>query len=288
MANLLLPIKHKSSGFTLIELIMVIVLLGVMAVGITGFIGLSTQTYINVSERDELLSTARFAVERLNREIRNAVPNSIRVKKTVFAGYDIQCIEFVPIVASTTYVDIPVSPEPPLVQLPVIPFVDRYGVEYSCPGSNCVQAVTVYPLTDTDIYNNPYDGTGKVFGIDSLTKSSANEWIINMDRSSGVLFDADSPTSRMYVINSPVSYCVASNRLFRYEYYGYAPSQLAPPIAKAVTMANDVVNMNVGVNPFTVIPASLQRNALVEVKLMFDRNGESIVFDNNIQVKNIP
>lgn len=53
----------KESGFTLLELIIVIILLGVMAVGITGFITLSTQTYLNVTERDELLASARFAVK---------------------------------------------------------------------------------------------------------------------------------------------------------------------------------------------------------------------------------
>ena len=90
----------KESGFTLLELIIVIILLGVMAVGITGFITLSTQTYLNVTERDELLASARFAVERLNREVRNALPNSLRVKTNVDTNK--QCLEFIPIQASTT------------------------------------------------------------------------------------------------------------------------------------------------------------------------------------------
>jgi MSHA biogenesis protein MshO len=61
------------TGFTLIELVMVILLLGILAAGVTSFIGLSTQTYLNVTERDEIISTARFALERLNREVRNSL-----------------------------------------------------------------------------------------------------------------------------------------------------------------------------------------------------------------------
>ena len=98
----------KASGFTLMELIIVIIIMGVMSVGIAGFIKLSTQTYLNVTERDELLANARFAVERLNREVRNALPNSIRTDNNVTTN----CLEFVPIKTSTVYTQIAVAPEP--------------------------------------------------------------------------------------------------------------------------------------------------------------------------------
>ena len=97
MGRLLIPAK----GFTLIELVTVIVLLGIMATGIGGFITLSTQTFVNVSERDELLASARFAIERLNREVSNAVPNSIRIATDIDSNR--QCLEFMPIQASTSY-----------------------------------------------------------------------------------------------------------------------------------------------------------------------------------------
>ena len=87
-------ITKKTNGFTLLELIIVIVLLGVMSVGISGFITLSTQTYLNVSERDKLLSSARFAVERLNREIRNSVPNSIRITPITLLSTQ-QCLSLI-------------------------------------------------------------------------------------------------------------------------------------------------------------------------------------------------
>jgi MSHA biogenesis protein MshO len=278
-------VKHQ--GFTLVELVMVIVLLGVMAVGITGFIGLSTQTYINVSSRDELLASARFAIERLNRELRNAVPNSVRVKQGVFAGFDIQCIEFVPTVASTTYTEIPVSPEPATDLITVIPFVGEDGNAYQCP-SNCVDSVVVYPLTASDLFNNQFDGVGKVFGLKTVAQTTTTEWTLTLDRGLGVQFDADSPTQRLFIIRAPVSYCVANSSLYRYSSYGYSPTQVLPPIAPARLMAENIINMNVNEPAFVVANPSLQRNALVDIKLHFQRLEEDIVFNNQIHLSNVP
>ena len=117
----------KMSGFTLLELVLVIMLLGILAAGLCVLLTLTTQSYINISARDALLANARFAVERLNREIRNAVPNSVRVVN--FQNF-IQCIEFVPIIASSTYVDIPVLPEPKQSTIDVVPFQGQDGVKY--------------------------------------------------------------------------------------------------------------------------------------------------------------
>ncbi|MEC9260142.1 MAG: prepilin-type N-terminal cleavage/methylation domain-containing protein, partial [Pseudomonadota bacterium] len=70
---------RHNRGFTLIELVTVIVILGVASAGIASFVRGSMQTYIDVSTREQLLSESRFAIERLKRELRNAVPNSVRI-----------------------------------------------------------------------------------------------------------------------------------------------------------------------------------------------------------------
>jgi MSHA biogenesis protein MshO len=275
--------KHKSSGFTLIELIMVIVLLGVMAVGITGFIGLSTQTYINVSERDELLSTARFAVERLNREIRNAVPNSIRVKNQ--SGFN--CIEFVPIKASTTYLDIPIAPESPSNIVKVIPFINVDGTEYQC-NSVCRDALIVYPLNETDVYADSTNNIGRLFGIKAVNKTTANEWSIVLDHNAGDLFEAESPTQRLFVVKSPVTYCTYNTKLYRFDNYFLGNGVYMFPPLKPALMADHIAPFDVNKFPFVYLPKTLQRNALVELSLQFLRNEESFVFDHNIHLKNVP
>lgn len=71
--------KKSTQGFTLIEMIIVIVLLGVMSGVLTPFISKAMQAYGASKARADLVSKGRLAMERMAREIRHAVPNSLRV-----------------------------------------------------------------------------------------------------------------------------------------------------------------------------------------------------------------
>jgi len=283
---------NKVKGFTLIEFVLVIIILGIMSVGIAGFITLSTQTYLNVTERDELLANARFVVERLNREIRNAVPNSIRIKNDTTS----QCVEFVPIIASTIYTNIPVMPETDSNILSVIPFQGKNtNNDYQCPeisSEPCLDAVTVYPLFSSDIYDQS-DTTGKVFGLKTVTQTVSNEWTLTLDEVTGVLFDDDSPTERLYIIRTPVSYCVKNNTIIRHAGYSYSVNQSLNPTTSAsneppVLMANNIATLDRSNLPFVIQPATLQRNAMIQIKLNFMRGDENIVFNNETHIVNVP
>ncbi|WP_323117085.1 PilW family protein, partial [Klebsiella quasivariicola] len=91
-------------GFTLVELVMVILLLGIMATFTSQFIGIGTQIYGDASSREQLMSDARFAMERLNRELRDAVPGSERIETTGGTWVDTgACLRFWPISTSSRY-----------------------------------------------------------------------------------------------------------------------------------------------------------------------------------------
>jgi MSHA biogenesis protein MshO len=272
---------NLQQGFTLVELVLVIVLLGIMAVGISGFIGLSTQTFVNVAQRDELVASARFAVERLNREVRNAVPNSLRVNSNA----TIQCLEFLPIVASSTYLDIPVSPESASDQITIIPFVNQNDSAYVLNNSDVVVA---YPLNANEIYTNINDNNGKVFGLKAIN-TSVTPWVLTLDHSAGDIFDDDSPNQRLYIANKPVSYCVNNNNLRRYSNYAIsATSYIEPNGASSTLMAENIATVSSASPAFVIQPATLQRNAQVQIRLDFTRDGESIVFANDIHLVNVP
>lgn len=276
---------HRQKGVTLIELVTVIVLLGIMAVGITGFISLSTQTYVNVSERDELLASARFAVERLNREIRNAVPNSVLVVN----GGTLQCIEFIPIMASTTYIDIPVAPDPASNSISVIPFYDDNGNAYEC--DECNDNVLVYPINTIEVYGDNTDNAGMVFEIDNFINPPvfppATQWDLPLRNT--VTFDSESPLQRAYIANTEVIYCYIPSalELRRWE-RSLDSAQLLPPSFSETLMAENMVVEDTDHLPFTISPATLKRNALVQVRLKFERDGESFVFENEIHIANMP
>jgi MSHA biogenesis protein MshO len=71
--------RNPQQGFTLIEVIMVVVLIGIIAGVLAPFITQSVTAYSDTQSRSELVAKGRLALERLNREIRQAVPNSLEV-----------------------------------------------------------------------------------------------------------------------------------------------------------------------------------------------------------------
>jgi len=97
--------KRSDGGFTLIELVLVILVLAIVSTGVTKFITYGVNIYQDTAGRDKQISDSRFVIERITREVRNALPNSVRVTA------DGKCVEFIPILASSSYVDIPVLPD---------------------------------------------------------------------------------------------------------------------------------------------------------------------------------
>jgi len=268
--------RRKTSGFTLMELIIVIIILGVMSVGIAGFINLSTQTYLNVTERDELLANARFSVERLNREVRNALPNSMREASNVTT----HCLEFVPITTSTVYTQIAVAPEPVANTIDVIPFKISDTVDYNC--NDCGDVVIVYPLNAAEVYQVHSDTAGKAFEIENYPATNNSE----VELKQTAVFTEDSPTHRAYIINSPISYCLNGSTLKRYAGYGFSAVQSLPPTAGSNSLMAE--ELDFASSSFTIVDASLRRNAMVQITLNFTRDGEQVVFDNAIHINNIP
>lgn len=92
-----------SSGFTLIEMIVVIALTAVIGGMALVFMKWPVQQYLDVSRRSDLAYVAESARFRLSAEIGNAVPGSIRI-----AGCGaVPCIEFLPAKQSGRYRALP-------------------------------------------------------------------------------------------------------------------------------------------------------------------------------------
>ena len=61
-----------SRGFTLIELVVVIIVLGVVGVFTFEFLRTGVETYVTVQKQKDLFDEARLCLERMSREIRDA------------------------------------------------------------------------------------------------------------------------------------------------------------------------------------------------------------------------
>lgn len=73
------PISLRHSGFTLIEMILVIVLLGILSGILAPVITQNIRAYSDSKARNEMMARGRIALGRLERELRHAIPYSIVV-----------------------------------------------------------------------------------------------------------------------------------------------------------------------------------------------------------------
>jgi len=284
-----------SKGFTLIELCMVMVLLGMTAMGAGGIIKASSQIFIDVSEREALTSNVRFSVERLNREIRTALPNSVRV----FSDETVKCLEYIPTLVIGISLEVPAVPEandPEGVDttITVVRFDDSLlsGVVH----------VVVNPLVVDQVYDTIEKSTIR-YALDSEGRRSIgkiinNLWTIELEES--VYFTENSPTKRIFFVNEPVAYCASEGLLTRYTDYGFNGIELDEN-SKALTGKldnNDEPLTGIGVlmaegidlagTSFTVKKASSFSNTLVDITLQFSKNTEYLTFHNQAQVLNVP
>lgn len=258
------PIAKKQSGFTLVELVTVIVILGILAVGMSNFLQFGSRIFTETSARDQLVSSARFAIERLNREVRHAVPNSAKVDNA--SG---NCLSFFPTIASTIYNDIPVSPEADSNTITIIPFDDS--------DIALANHVIVYPLMASDF--TPSANT-KFHAFNLPIDKTVTPWELSF--SSPVTFATDSPTQRIFFYGNEVSYCVVGTQLIR------------TSGGNSSLMADDILNYYNANNvaAFKVTEASQTRNATIQIRLLFgvngEESGEQVTFNNEIQVPNVP
>lgn len=83
------PRAHTTQGFSLVELILVIVIMAVIAASLAVVMRPALTAYVDSKVRAEISDQADTALRRMLRDVRQAVPNSIRIPNT-------QCFELVP------------------------------------------------------------------------------------------------------------------------------------------------------------------------------------------------
>lgn len=255
---------HRQRGFNLIELVITIVVLGALMAGTLAYITNSMTAYTDVARRDQLTSLGRVAVERVARELRTAVPGSVRVSNN--------CIEFLPALGGSVYLTLPVDAADSSFT----------AVDFPLPASGA-SYIVVYPYSTASLYaqSNP----GAIAGYSG--KSGAPTATITL--SGNFQFIRHAPHRRFYVAGTPVSFCISGSDLLRYTGYGMNAAQAAPPAGTGTLVAQDIQTLDgaTAVTPFTYTPGTLRRNAIVTLDFRFLMDDEWIRLTHEVQLRNV-
>ncbi len=243
------PILENNKGFTLIELIIVIVLLGIIGAFTFNYLGLGTRIFSDSVAREQLVTQSRFVVERLSRELKDSLPGSIRTNG--------QCIEFVPILASSSYVQIPLPSSPNVPLVVIQPMLMQYS------DTLLSKYIFVYATTEQHIYG--VSGRRKL--ISAVTPHESHPYLNKITVNSP--YPTQSPSRRYYTTQQPVSWCVTpSGDLVRFSNYGFEPTQPnSAPIGSEIMAQHLVVDHSIP--SFRAISSTLERNNRVQFELYF-------------------
>ncbi|WP_100643540.1 PilW family protein [Alteromonas facilis] len=283
---------RRQSGFTLVELIMTLVVLAVVSVGIAGFVRSSVGIFNDVTEREQLLGDSRFLLERMTREIRSAVPNSIRVTGNNSA----HCLQFVPIDYSTFYLEAPLFPGSD-DELTVVEMGDINGNPY-VPVNNASYAI-IYPTRPNHVYSTSQRRRRTVIACEDAGSNTScatlddpnNSAVLTVDNA----FQTTSPANRVYFASRAHNYCLRNGNVYFHQ-SNIQPNQTLFT-SGGVLMAEHVQNVlspnpsNQGSNsddPFRLFDSSLLNNAYVQLRFRFERNEEVLNYNHEVHVINVP
>lgn len=251
----------RARGFTLVELVAVIVVIGIVSVTIAFFFTGTVSGYIDTARRMDSATTARIALDRLGRELREAMPMSARV-------YDAnRCIQFLPILASSVYIDFPIATS-------TITALD-FPVPTATP-----QYAAIYPASSGELY-----GLTSMKSISSITSSNS---LRTITLASAATYLHASPVQRLYIVGNPVSFCLTGTTLVRFT----SAVSTATPAVPASGASVLLENVDLASSSFIYTAGNLRANALVTINLAISRvnsggGTESLRLDHEVWVRNV-
>jgi MSHA biogenesis protein MshO len=296
--------SRKKSGFTLIELIVVIVLLGVLGSAAGLLIVKPIQAYSDIERRQRLVDQGELALRQITRDIRRALPNSIRPVDTG-TGF---AVEMINTVDGARYRD-----EIGGVYLTANEVLDftiadtnfnLLGSLNTYPGVTTTatpilgQRIVIYNTVPTQIYLDAVNGSSpgtitpstSALSV-SLGNPGDNEYNININPA--FQFSQQSPGQRLFLVDGPVSYIcnTLTGQIFRYTNYNYLINQVTVPTTMTTGPVNATQSLlvsNVSACLINYNPGSSQRGGLVTLQITIQDSGESINLVHQVHVANVP
>lgn len=278
-------LRRRAGGFSLVELVVVILVLGVLSASVSVFLANPIRAYFQSIDRASVTAAGNQVVRRITRELQAAVPNSARI--TTSGGTTF--LEYVPIVDAGRYRYAVSNGSDPTGTDPLI---------VSSASDNSFQVlgptVNVPAGAQLVVWNlgigsaNLYTGTN----IRNITSSGAALQTITFTPTT--VWPGDSPGHRFYVVNGAATYACTpgaggTGRLVRY--YGYPIQATQPASATAAPLAsatNSLVLANVSSCSFSPGAVSVDLNAVQITLQLADSNAETVSLYSQSHTPNSP
>ena len=285
--------RRRQRGFTIIEAIVVMVIIGLIGSFIAVFVTVPVRSYVNAVARAEASDLADNAMRRLTRELRLALPNSVRVNA---AGTH---IEFIETKAGLRYLAEDDLNTPGGVHLDWnVAAATTFTVVGGIPGGRLAPVagqdfIVVYNLGDGQEPGNAYDCSANCNRalISSINSAASTITLATNPFAAQTVAGVAlmSPGKRFQVVTSAVSYGCDSvtGRLTRYWNYGFPVGQASPPGSGNRAILAD----NVSSCTFSYTNMANQRSGLIGVSLTFrvrDEGATPLTLLHQIHVDNSP
>ena len=285
---------RRQGGFTLVEVVIVIILTSIIAVGVAVFIRMPVRSYVDSAARADLVDTGDTALRRMARDLRLALPNSVRVNTD---GSGASYIELLLTRTGGRYLALEDAPSGGHY----LDFING-NLQFDIVGPIPTLEQTIQAGTDSVVVYNLRPGTP---GTDAYqTSGQMNRALIASISGPTITMASPSPFSpasqqspshRFQVISGPVTYrCDPSTgKLTRYWNYTIAATQ--PTSVAALSTGANAQNalMAAGVNSCSFsysIPTSMSSAiAVLEIHLASTDSGSSQVgLFQQVHVDNTP
>ena len=283
------PARHD--GFTLVELVITIAVGSVVVAFMAMFIVMPMNAYSAQTRRATLVDSADSALRFVGRDLRSALPNSVRVT----SGATVQALELLATIDGARYQDGgPLSN--PALELDfnvadgafstTVPFT-----QLTLPWSSTSAYLVVYnvgvPGANAYEMANIITPAGTTIGI--AAGASANQNLVTLNPA--FRFAYGSPGKRVYLVSGPVTYLcdTAAGSLTRYS--GYTITSAQPTTSATLLGAGataSLVASGVSSCQINYSAGTAQRNALATLSLALTNSGESVQLLNEVQMVNVP
>lgn len=286
--------NSHARGFTLIELIIVIVVLGAMVALASVFIVSPFRVSGDVTRRAELVDIGQTALNRVTREVRQALPNSIRVDASG------RIVEFLLTRSGGRYRREVGAPGDPVLNInanagtfDVLGNLPNAGsINTGAAGGDCgdgnADCLVVFNTGDTavpvSLSTNAYDRSN-VAPITAVGASTLSYGPLAAPSSPG--FPAHSPNQRFFVVEGPVSFrCdLVAGTLTRHQNYGITTPQ---PTTTAALGAGALLADDLSDCDFDYRSGAGSRHGLLTVRLDITQSGETVSLLQQVHILNVP